>query len=235
MINEDLLEQIDVYIKTLKNSKKYSDVDIQDTLVYFFKINFEEKQLNIFAKKKGNRHNFPKMAYYLSELFYTEIKKRNVIYKTTSPYHCAMLLTNLYDKIKDWEKIKFFILYSQNPENCKDKFMPIVRSVSEFCQKYENLVNHYERNKSNKISIPFKQEKKRIKIYYDTINKEFKEYNEERTACPFNPCIDVELFKLMSDEDKRKYFDIKSDEEIKKEQANIGKILNNLKQNLISQ
>jgi len=232
MINEDLLEQIDVYIKTLKNSKKYSDVDIQDTLIYFFKINFEEKQLNIFAKKKGNKHSFPKMAYYLSELFYTEIKKRNVIYKTTSPYHCAMLLTNLYDKIKDWEKIKFAILYSQNPKNCQDKFMPEIRSIKDLCSKFDKIYAHYERNKKSENQNIINNKPTKIKVYYNDLTKEFLLYDEKNSLCPFTPNIDYDQYKKMTQEEKYKFFNIKDLEQKIKENINISKILNDLKNKL---
>ncbi|MFA5014320.1 MAG: hypothetical protein WC549_02090 [Actinomycetota bacterium] len=238
-MRNDCLVDLEVVIKTLITTKGYTESEIFDCMFHILQTQSKVKQSELFdsikRKPKKEAEVDPK-AKQLAKLFIELLTKRK---KPTKPIHVnfgSAELMKLYEIVKDWEKIEWAIRYSQDEQNCSDKYMPVVLGFKSLREKYYKLEAHQERNKNKAMNEAFNKNQNsyvkpiRTVVYY--LNDKFCTYDETTSACPIKPNIDIDQFRLMSAEQKKKYFNILTKEEKEKAAEKTKAILAGLKQSL---
>lgn len=238
MLRNDCIVDLEAIIETLIKTKGYTDIDVLDCMAHIIKNKSKGKQSDLFPKLKKPKKilEIDPEAERLSQLFIDLCCQRIKPPKPMRLSFGAKELMCLYDLVKDWKQIEWAIRYSQDVNNCKDKYMPVVRSFQSLREKYQNLLAHKERNENIKKNQAFNSNQSsytkptRVVVYYS--NGRFFTYNEIRTACPFKPNVELDVFKKMSAERKKEYFEILTEEEKIQQAENIKKIMEEMKKNL---
>jgi hypothetical protein len=242
MIRNDLIADIETVIVSLETTKGYSEFDIIDCMAHVIQQRSKVKQKDLFSSTKRRIikiADIPDEAIRLSNLFAELFCKNRKPVKPINIATGAKQLIKLFELTSDWEQVEWAIRYSQDKENIKDKFMPVIWSMDSLLEKYPQLIAHKNRKENtekneafNKNSTSY-QKPVRIVVYWNQNIFKYQSYSESRTKCPYEPNCDVEQFNAMSKEARRKYFNVKTKEEmeedIKKSKETIKKLKEDLK------
>jgi hypothetical protein len=118
----------------------------------------EENRVEDIREEDNNINTIPKKPPVLFEekhkafslRFYEQLKNQNLILKTQNPDSKSWIdpikLLETKDKL-EWDKIRKAANYYF--ENIEDEFMPVIRSTKAFRDKFEKIVDHFNRNQKN--------------------------------------------------------------------------------------
>jgi hypothetical protein len=241
MIRNDLIADIETVIVSLETTKGYSEFDIIDCMAHIIQQRSKVNQKDLFAgtkKRKTKIIDIPDQAVKLSELFAKLFGENR---KPTKPINIAAgarLLMKLFDLTGSWEQVEWAVRYSQDKENIKDKFMPVIWSMDSLLEKYPQLIAHKNRKENKEKNEAFNKNSTnynkpvRVVVYWDQTSFKFQSYSESRTKCPYEPNCDIEQFNSMTKEARRKYFNVKTKEEMEEDWKKSKEIIKKLKEEL---
>ena len=248
MLRTDCITDIETMIQTLSNTKGYTELDIIDCMAHIVQSKCKVRQTDIFKENKI-RHpkkiiEVPDEAQRLAKLFEELLTLRRKPAKPVDLSRGARILSEM-NKNLSWVEIEWAIKYSQDPENCTDRYMPVIQSIPALVEKYDKLVNHKKRNDNFKMNRAFddslkehekyanESKKSRMVVYYSEYSNKFITYNETHTKCPFTPNIELDEFKNMTTNQKIEYFNIMTDQEKEAQKIRTKKAIEELKEKLL--
>jgi len=241
MIRNDLIADIETVIVSLEATKGYSEFDIVDCMAHVIQKRIKIKQQDLFGNTKKRvipKIDIPDKAIELANLFATLFTQNR---KPTKPINIAAgarLLMRLNESVGSWDQIEWAIRYSQDKDNIKDKYMPVVWSMESLLKKYEQLVAHKKRRENDAKNMAFNkslsdyQKPVRTVMYWDYKSFKYLPYSESHSKCPFEPNCDLEQFNLMTKEQRRAFFGVKTKEEMEEDLKKSKEILKKIKDNL---
>jgi len=242
MIRNDLIADIETVIVSLETTKGYTEFDIIDCMAHVIQERSKVNQKDLFAgtkRRKTKVIDIPDQAIKLSELFaklFTENRK------PTKPINIASgarLLMKLLDLTGNWEQVEWAIRYSQDKENIKDKFMPVIWSMDSLLEKYPQLIAHKNRKENTEKNDAFNKNSSnyskpsRTVVWCDLKEKKFYQFIEQNNhVCIHIPNVELSIFNSWNKEQIRKFFRILTDEEREEEEKNIKETMKKLKEEL---